>query len=88
MGTKSTDAASLADAVRSVKSHTKPGPKGFLARLDQAAQDELLELRSQFQAGKFGSLSALEVSRRVNAEAAQRGWPFVSVKEFALWLRR
>ena len=85
---KAMASGSLADAVRAAPAHTKPGPKGFLDRLDQTAQDEILELRRQFQAGEFGTLSAMEVSRRVHDEAAQRGWQIVGVKEFSLWLRR
>ena len=85
---KAMASGSLADAVRAAPAHTKPGPKGFLDRLDPAARDEILELRRQFQAGEFGSLSAMEVARRVHDEAAQRGWRLVGAKEFALWLRR
>lgn len=78
----------LADAVRAGQCHAKPGPRGFLERLEQSARDEILELRRQFQSGEFGTLSAMEVSRRVQDEASQRGWQLVGVKEFSLWLRR
>ena len=85
---KTSKPVSLSDVVKNTVSHTRPGPKGFLATLDESAREELLELRRQFQAGTFGTLSALEVSRRVHGEAEKRGWSIVGVKEFALWLRR
>lgn len=85
---KTASRCSLADAVRQSVKDMRSGPVGFVERLPQDARDEILEVQRQFQAGGFGDASAMAVSRRVHAFAAERGWRLVSVKEFALWLRR
>lgn len=85
---KTASLGSLADAVRQSVTLKRAGPPAFIERLPRDAQDELLEVRRQFQAGGFGDASAMEVSRRVHAFAADRGWKLVSVKELSLWLRR
>lgn len=83
-------ATSLIDAVRERldADPIRPGPKHWLLKLPEAAREELLDLRAQFIAGSFGRSSAMEVSRRTHTVAAERGWAFPSIKEFALWLRR
>lgn len=82
--------ASLIDAVRERidADPIRPGPKHWLVKLPTDAREELLHLRAQFLAGNFGRSSAMEVARRTHAIAAERGWAFPSIKEFALWLRR
>jgi len=86
MSKKSTS-SSLLDVVRKV-APCKPGPKGFLTMLPEDARQEILAVRSEFQAGAYGNASATQVARRVVAYAQEQGWQIVGVKEFSLWLRR